>query len=397
MKKLIKRILLIMFAVSVVFGVSLVYAYYEDSVSVTNHIAMGDINIGITEYEMKNGREVLYEGEKLVFPGDVISKIPRITNYAKECWIRVKLSYFNNMEEVEGISSENISGMTEDWVLRGDYYYYQKVLDSNASVDVFQKLIIPEKWSEEHSSQKLSLQIEAEAIQAANFTPDFTAMSPWGNQEIELCVHEENGVLSCVKEPMSLYVEFNGKAHKLLAVPSNFFHNIKRAMPGDVYEDEIALLNTTECDAELFFRTEVMEQSEEQMELLKKIQLQIRMNQQILYDGNLLSKELENSISLGDYAPGSEGSLNFRIEIPAELNNAYALREADVKWIFSVKEDEENVDNQAGSDDSSVSKDAVKTGDDSPVLFMLILALVSAGAVFGWFISKRKGSEPHEK
>ena len=168
-------------------------------------------------------------------------------------------------------------------------------------------------------------------------------------------------------------------------------------MPGDVYEDEIALLNTTECDAELFFRTEVMEQSEEQMELLKKIQLQIRLNQQILYDGNLLSKELENSISLGDYAPGSEGSLNFRIEIPAELNNAYALREADVKWIFSVKEDEENVDNQAGSDDSSDSKDAVKTGDDSPVLFMLILALVSAGAVFGWFISKRKGSEPHEK
>ena len=41
------------------FGVSGTYAYYQDTVSVRNHISTGDINIGIQEYEVKDGKESL--------------------------------------------------------------------------------------------------------------------------------------------------------------------------------------------------------------------------------------------------------------------------------------------------------------------------------------------------
>lgn len=381
----------------IISGVTIVNAFFEDSVSVTNHIAMGDVNIGIIEYELKNGREVLYENSKKVFPGDLISKIPRIMNYGKECWVRVNISYENDQEEIEGFEHDNLIGMSEDWVLCGDHFYYKKILGLNEAADVFKYVRIPGEWNEEHSSQKLSIIIQAEAIQAANFQPDFSAMSPWGNQEIELCIHEENGASTCVKKEMQLSVEFNGTAHKLLAVPDNFFHNIKRAMPGDYFRDEILLYNTTKKEAELFFRTSLTEMTDLQRDLLEKIHLGIEMNGEKLYDGNLLSKELETEISMGNYAPGEKGTLQFEIEVPKELNNAYALREADVNWIFTVREDEAEALAGNRDNDGGLSKDAVKTGDTTPVLLWGFLILMSGIMIFGGTMIKKKGASKYEK
>ena len=72
------------------------YAYYQDSVTVTNHISTGDVNIGIQEYEKDGDTEKVYEGpaDGIVLPSQSISKIPRITNYAETCYIRVKTTLF---------------------------------------------------------------------------------------------------------------------------------------------------------------------------------------------------------------------------------------------------------------------------------------------------------------
>lgn len=40
------------------------YAYYQDSVTVTNHISTGDVNIGIQEYEKDGDTEKVYAGPK---------------------------------------------------------------------------------------------------------------------------------------------------------------------------------------------------------------------------------------------------------------------------------------------------------------------------------------------
>ena len=58
-----------------------------------------------------------------------------------------------------------ILGMTEDWVKRGEYYYFTRILKRKESADLFQKVTVPAVWGKEHSGQKLGIVIQAEAIQ----------------------------------------------------------------------------------------------------------------------------------------------------------------------------------------------------------------------------------------
>ena len=58
---------------------------------------------------------------------------------------------------------------------------------------------------------------------------------------------------------------------------------------------------------------------------------------------------LNSNISLGTYQPGESGSLMFTVSLPAELKNAYALRDTYVNWIFSVQGAEEVEESQDGT------------------------------------------------
>ena len=87
--------------------------------------------------------------------------------------------------------------------------------------------------------------------------------------------------------------------------------------------------------------------------------------------------------------------MGFEIQMPAELRNAYARRNADVKWIFAVKEEDPvptvtNSPQPAGSTgnppvysgqaaDKTVRP--VKTGDDTR-LDLYVAALIAAAGTF---------------
>ena len=85
----------------------------------------------ITEYEIKNGREVLYENHKTVFPGDEISKIPRIKNYANDCWVRVKMTYVNNLEGVLFIGDSITQGLSQYGGISDKGVQFRGVVSSN--------------------------------------------------------------------------------------------------------------------------------------------------------------------------------------------------------------------------------------------------------------------------
>lgn len=373
MKKRLTKTLINIAIVASVLTCGATYAYFSDTISLNNHISTGDVNIILDEYEIHGKTEVTYENPKLVMPGDTISKIPRVTNLAEPCWIRAKITYGNSLEEIEGFSDLFLADIPDEWVKQGDYYYYTEVLEHGEAAELFQSVTIPEEWTELHEEQKLSIGIRTDAIQAANFKPDFNAMSPWGNTEIEKCIHETDGTIIEEKEHVKLSVEFNGEAHKLIAVPENFFVNMKTVMPGDVFEDHIDISNTTEKECEIFFRTAIEDQSDEQLDLLEKIGLSISMGEIILYEGTLKGEALSEDISLGHFPSGSSGNMEFQITVPSELKNVYALRDADVKWTFSVYEDE--------NDPEATYKgtENVKTGDDTPFVFMVLLL---AGSTF---------------
>lgn len=386
--KIRKKMVIAVVSAAMIAGISGTYGYFSDIVTVTNHIATGDVNISLKEYEVKQGRETSYSNPKIVLPGDVISKIPRITNHAQPCWVRARISYENDNEKLEALSDRNLLGITDQWKRQGEYYYYTKVLNQGETITLFQGVEIPSAWTEEHSSQNLKVNIQADAIQAANFQPDFNAMSPWGNQEIELCVHEENGKTVSKKEKVELSVEFNGEAHKLLAVPDDFFANIGTAMPGDVFQDSVEISNTTKNPAKIFFHTGLACQREDRMDMLRKLQLTISMNGKTIYSGDLQSEKLKSDISLGKFQPGEKGTMEFTISVPKELKNAYALRDTAVKWYFTVYEDDIQPSKAPGdelgqpdtrAEDRTASKNvsSVKTGDDSPIALFLIIGIIS--------------------
>ena len=370
-----------------------VYGYFSDSLEIKNHITMGDIRINMTEFARKGNGEVKYRDPAYIFPGERISKIPRIKNRALPCWIRAHISYGSDKDDMGMLSDRNIEGISAGWIKRGDYYYYAKVLKKQESVDLFQSVSVPAGWTEEHSGQKLNITVQADAIQAANFKPDFSAMSPWGNQVIQKCVHEQDGTLTCKKGNTKLSVEFNGKAHKLIAVPDDFFTNLESAMPGDILKDAVQIANTTDQEAELFFQTNTDGRSEEQMNMLKKVRFEISQNKKILYKGTLDAAELAKARSLGKFKSGQKGRLEFQLEIPREWDNAYALKKTDITWIFAVKENEkkefssyESVGSESAGgaaqekDIKTRRKNPVRTGDDSEPLVLLIL-LLGSGAI----------------
>jgi predicted ribosomally synthesized peptide with SipW-like signal peptide len=407
-----------------------IFAAFSDTVTVQNQIATGDVHISLEEYEKKNGKEISYTDQKTVMPGDVVSKIPRITNRASACWIRAKILFQNDREDLEGLNETMLGGMSSAWKKIGEYYYYTKILTNKESVDLFTELRIPSDWSEQHENQELTLEIQAEAIQAANFTPDFEAMSPWGDQNIEQCLHEINGTVTCQKSNIELKIQFHGGAHRLLAIPDDFFSNFSSAMPGDVLTDTIELSNTTEQEAELFFSVEAEEQ-----ELLEKLGLSIFLEESKLYEGNLYAAGLSEGISLGTFSPGQQETMRFTVTVPEDFDNSYALQEASVKWNFTVTEKEEAVVTQVpeaavptqtgtpavtqtisptptsdvteeNSDTGSQKKEEtneesgtdeqentwVQTGDNSPIL-LLVIYLLLAAAVFGISLKLRKGGE----
>ncbi len=402
--KIRKRTMTALAAAAMLAGIAGTYGYFSDIVTVTNRIALGDVNISLNEYERKSGTEVSYTNPKVVLPGDVISKIPRITNHGEACWVRARIFYENDRKELEAFSDKNLMGIPSEWVKRGEYFYYTEILKPKETATIFQELEVPQDWTEEHSSQKLQVNIQADAIQAANFQPDFNDMSPWGNQEIELCIHEENGKTVSEKEKVKLSVEFNGSAHKLLAVPEDFFANVGTAMPGDVFRDSAAISNTTQNTAELFFHTGLVCQRADRMDLLKKLKLTISMDGRIIYSGDLQAEKLKSDISLGKFQPGQEGTLDFTVSVPKELKNAYALRDTAVKWYFTVYEDDQTPtvppkdgewnDSQAPERKDTAGKlSSVKTADESPILYLILLGLLSVITLTTVLIVRKGGKK----
>ncbi len=371
--------------VSLLMGISGTYAYYRNSAETINKIATGDVNIGIQEYEEDETGEKRYEGPEngIVLPSQVISKIPRITNYAEPCYVRVKPVFSSETGEEEKadkeeaddaekaeeegqnyrLGEEDLGGIADVWLKAGAYYYYPKVLENQESVDFFRTITIPAAWTSAAAGQAVSVEIQAEAVQAANITPDFTAESPWGEQlEIEQCVHEADNTVSEVSQQSFLTVSYEGAARNLILAPDNFFRNFSALMPGDERQDTFTLLNTTDSNAEFFLRTEVPENlGEKEEELLSKVSLEIYRGDTVLYKGDLKSDGLREARSLGTYRSGEREEIQFVLRVPSELGNEWAMQKSEVKWIFSVEGED-----LPEEDGPSIWHSAPKTGLRDP-------------------------------
>ena len=230
---------------------------------------------------------------------------------------------------------------------------------------------IPSAWSSRASDRELGLTVTAEAVQAANFTPNFDSESPWGDTEIEQCVHEtDNSVTEVTQKYTAISVTYEGAARNLVAAPEDFFQNLQTAMPGDTISDSFQLSNTTATDAEFFFRTETpSDLTEDELDLLKQFKLTITQNGKTLYQGDLEAASLNQEISLGTLRTGGNSRVQFTLQLPAELKNDYAKRESIINWIFRVQGAEES-GKPDGPSPAISQTTAPKTGLADPNVWM---------------------------
>ena len=190
-------------------------------------------------------------------------------------------------------------------------------------------------------------------------------------------------------------VTYEGAARNLVAVPEDFFWNLDKAMPGDHVQDTFTISNTTDTEAEFFFRTETPGGlTEEELDLLKQFQLTISQNGSPIYSGDLEAASLNNRISLGTYQPGETGSFVFQLSLPAELKNAYAQRETFINWIFSVEGAEEIVDTPDGPAIDQMA--APKTGLENPYVVVPLLLAAAAGTSTILLSRRKEGNLNHE-
>ena len=372
-----RKLFIILLGLSLMlFGCGLIFAMI--SVEVTNHFETGIVDISLAEFQKVGDTEELWEDNPTVLPGDVVSKIPRVHNDGNDCYIRAKITIRDTSE----ITESSLLGITDLWHKAPDgYYYYTKVLPHGEDVDIFQAVSIPVDLPDDNQGQLFHVDIDVDAIQSKNFTPEFDTASPWGRVEILECKKEGQYDISTFKQAgnLSFKIEYQGDAKKLIKNHDDFFANIPYIMPGDTYSDAVSISNDGNKDMQIYFRSAADDPSD----LLDKIQLTITTEidgaAKAFYQGSLRAAQLSDNVILGTIPAGEKGSFNFTISVPAELNNEYTIQSSQLKWIFSTEFIEEPI--------------APETGDKSNILFyigLLGLSMVGAGIVIVSGV-KRKG------
>ncbi|QNM08279.1 hypothetical protein [Wansuia hejianensis] len=325
--------------------------YARSQTSVVNHLETGIVDISLQEYHLQEGTEVLWQGIPTVLPGMDISKIPRITNAGSDCYIRAKLTFTGTSQEKE--LEEGIYGQSDQWLHAEDgYYYYTEVLASEKSVDLFAGIKLPEDFLQEEEGREFELQIGVDAIQSANFQPDYSRESPWGDVEVLDCGKEGLYDLTLLKQAdeEEFAVVYEGNTESLFTEGRDFFQNLPALMPGDSYTDSIVLKNTSDKPVRLYFHTEQLEDSG----LLDKLRLAIWApgdGGKQVYEGALRGEEISREFLLTTLPAGGTESFSFRLDVPVGLNNTYSISKSLVKWVF------------AADPESAYGTGGVKTGD----------------------------------
>lgn len=361
--------------------------YAMPKTSVTNNFEMGIVDIELNEYQNIKGEESFYDESNAlnVLPLTKISKIPRIRCDGNNCYIRAKITFLND----EYLSDKDLYGITTDWVKAADgYFYYTKVLKTGESVDLFQGLQLPVNYPQSEEGKRFFINIDAEAVQSANFKPDYESETPWGDIDIQYCGKEGQYDISSFKEDAdnNFAIEYLGETDTLIRNSEDFFTNLPFFMPGDTHSDVAVIKNDSKKKIDLYFYTEDV--SEEETDLLDKIQLKITYKgsygEKDVYEGPLRAIDAQDPILLSEIQPGEDGNFCFSVYVPEELDNQYSILKDKVKWVFYCEYE----------DAPRTIIDIIKTGDTSRLgLYLLVGGILIIVGVFFASDKKKKATK----
>lgn len=366
MKNIDKKRGLIAVTIALLLAGMSVYGAVRTSTGVKNNFSTGGVNIEIASYQEKNGEEVPVKGETVIdFYGEV-SYIPRITNKAEDCYIRVDLKAETETQKIDILKS--LYGVSSGWTLIGEYLYYVKPLANKESVDICRGFDVPNEW-DYMASNDMKISVTADAIQAKNFTPDFTSESPWGEVAVlESQVGDGYTVNTAGKTggDGNIKVAYANEAAGITINSDNLFEDVT-FMPGDEYSDSISISNTTGEKATVLFKTDF-----EESRLLDMMQMNID-NGSSFYTGPVASDSLKEYREIAVLSPGEEREIEITVTLPDTADNSYQVMDDKATWYFAINQNME---------------DAVKTGDDT--LLMSWAAICPASIVIILLVLRKR-------
>ena len=297
---------------------------------VPSEIQLGAVDIMLTETETDESRkEIGATHGRLVTPGATVEDIVRITNRANDVWTRVKIGYHTEGGELT-FTDDMISPDSSDWIQRGEYWYCTHVLEKGEAEEFIREIKIPATWSSKDAGKDFKINIRADAVQAANFTPDFQSDDPWFGTVIEAFTKKDT--VWQTNQSQAFSISFEGGAEGLVKTGDNFFSNWGHLMPGDTVSDTVKLANHYAKQVSLYFRTENASEDA----LLKQLQICIKNGDDVIFDGKL-ADTMKEELLLAKLNNGDEMQLSYTVSVPKELNNIYALENAKTTWIFRAQ------------------------------------------------------------
>ena len=376
------KIFLVGVFLTLVMFISGIYAFTNLSIlSIKNEINTGAVKIELQEYTVSNGTETLYDesDSEKVMPGQVISLIPRVSNIGDPCYIRAKVSY--SKEDSELVNVDKIDNVSDDWIKKGEYWYYKPILPSGKKIDIFKTFTIPTDMPNDYQGKEIQVNITAEAIQADSFKPDFDSESPWNKVKVQKA-SDDVYKFDKVQMNTNAKIEYENNAQQYIEVPENFLGKLGHLVPGEVVEQDINLNNSTSKEIEYFVTVKKESGlSDKQLNLLKNLKLSISVDNKVVYEGNLYDID---KISLGKYLSKQSDKAKFTVKMPEELGNEYSVLNTSINWLFSVD----------GKDPVIPKKDpevvpSPQTGDTKIQIALTVFLISAIGLIIVLIVERR--------
>lgn len=376
------KIFLVGVFLTLVMFISGIYAFTNLSIlSIKNEINTGAVKIELQEYTVSNGTETLYDesDSEKVMPGQVISLIPRVSNIGDPCYIRAKVSY--SKEDSELVNVDRIDNVSDDWIKKGEYWYYKPILQSGKKIDIFKTFTIPTDMPNDYQGKEIQVNITAEAIQADSFKPDFDSESPWNKVKVQKA-SDDVYKFDKVQMNTNAKIEYENNAQQYIEVPENFLGKLGHLVPGEVVEQDINLNNSTSKEIEYFVTVKKESGlSDKQLNLLKNLKLSISVDNKAVYEGNLYDID---KISLGKYLSKQSDKAKFTVKMPEELGNEYSVLNTSINWLFSVD----------GKDPVIPKKDpevvpSPQTGDTKIQIALTVFLISAIGLIIVLIVERR--------
>lgn len=257
--------------------------------------------------------------EKNVVTGGNIEKEVYITNLGSECFIRIVPEFSKSERDLANL----ILGVSESWKNINGVYYYTAPVMINEKIRFCTGVEIPLTAE----GGDIDFGIKAEAIQSANFNPDFDSLNPWGDVDIlsakdEADEYEINSVGRDTKgsREEGLEIYYNEDAKKMVSNFDEIFSSVPNLHPGDSFTEVIELQNPTESE-KVFYIADMTDESELLKHIGVEVSSEISGEVKNLYKGSLADGNNGEYLEVGTLAPGEGGKLIVEINMEEEAGN----------------------------------------------------------------------------